>query len=99
MSAEIDTADHVLHRPTGETWIVARVDGDRLAWVGWPPGWAALSDCELVRRASKAERMDQLESLAVSGHHCADWAATRLAITRAAAEIGRQMQEKRDDIA
>lgn len=28
--AEIDTGDHVLHGPTGETWVVARVLEDKL---------------------------------------------------------------------
>ena len=34
----IDTGDTVKHGPTGETWVVAYVQGDRLAWCGWPEG-------------------------------------------------------------
>ena len=33
---DIDTADHVKHGPSGETWVVAYVEDDRLAWCGWP---------------------------------------------------------------
>lgn len=46
--------DHVLHRPTGETWVVAYADAERdeLAWVGAPDGVAKLSDCDLVTRVS-----------------------------------------------
>ena len=76
--AEIDTGDIVLHRPTGENWVVARVDGNKLAWLGWPPGWGDLADCVLVKKASNGERHSHLASLAKSGHHCAAWAAERL---------------------
>lgn len=56
MSKGIDTGDHVLHRPTGEKWVVAFVEGDVLFWCGWPEGCAALTDCELVRKASPEQR-------------------------------------------
>jgi hypothetical protein len=75
----IDTGDHVLHKPTGETWIVARVDGDRLAWCGWPEGWARLSDCRLVKKARTRYRDSVLMELAGSDHHCAAWALDRIA--------------------
>ncbi len=52
----IDTADHVFHAPTGETWVVKYVRGDNLAWCGWPPGEAKLGDCTLVKKASSVER-------------------------------------------
>ena len=52
----IKTADVVLHIPTGESWVVACVEGDRLSWVGWPEGWANLSDCVLIDEASPEER-------------------------------------------
>lgn len=48
---QIDTGDTVKHGPTGETWIVAYVRGDRLAWVGWPEGEASLEHCTLVQKA------------------------------------------------
>ncbi|MEM7227302.1 MAG: hypothetical protein AAF432_00660 [Planctomycetota bacterium] len=60
----IDTGDTVLHRPTGETWVVAFVQGDQLAWVGWPNGRADLADCELVVKAHPTERMELLREMA-----------------------------------
>jgi len=52
-SAEpIQTGDHVHHAPTGETWVVKRVIGDKLEWCGWPPGQAELSDCTLIEKAA-----------------------------------------------
>ena len=64
MNGSIDTADHVQHGPSGETWVVAYVKGDRLAWCGWPQGEAALSDCTLVKKASGAERDKLLREMA-----------------------------------
>lgn len=64
MSATIDTADHVYHEPTGETWVVAFVRGDRLAWCGWPEGLADLSDCTLVKKAADDERNKLLREMA-----------------------------------
>ena len=49
--------DHVLHAPTGETWVVAAADhvtGDLMA-CGWPETTARIGDCRIVRRASEAE--------------------------------------------
>ena len=63
---QIDTADVVLHKPTGERWVVAYVRDDRLAWVGWPEGEAALSDCELVSAASDEQRLKLLQQMAQS---------------------------------
>jgi hypothetical protein len=64
VSADIDTADHVYHAPSGETWVVAYVEGDRLAWCGWPEGEAALSDCELVEKATPEQRQKLLWQMA-----------------------------------
>jgi hypothetical protein len=61
---QIDTADAVLHRPTGETWLVAFVDGDRLTPCGWPLSQAALADCELVRAATDEQRIGLLKQMA-----------------------------------
>jgi hypothetical protein len=62
--SEIDTGDVVLHGPTGERWVVACVEGDRLSWCGWPEGTAALSDCTLVIKAKPEEREKILQALA-----------------------------------
>lgn len=64
MDVNIDTADHVMHGPSGETWLVAYVQGDRLAWCGWPEGEAALADCTLVKKATPEERNKLLLELA-----------------------------------
>ena len=53
--------DHVLHRPTGETWVVAYAEGGDLVPAGWPPGIARTADCEVVRRASDAEHAASVE--------------------------------------
>lgn len=60
------TGDIVRHRPLGEEWVVAYVDGDRLAWVGWPPGQALVTDCELVEECSVEESERLLRQLADS---------------------------------
>lgn len=60
----IDTGDTVRHGPTGEEWLVAHVEGDRLAWCGWPPGLASLSDCTLMKKATAADRDKLLHELA-----------------------------------
>jgi hypothetical protein len=44
--------DHVLHRPSGETWIVAWCEGDDLAWCGWPNGMARTADCDVTIRVT-----------------------------------------------
>lgn len=64
---DIDTADHVQHVPSGETWVVAYVRGDRLSWLGWPQGEAALSDCMLLKKATPEERDSLLRDIASSG--------------------------------
>lgn len=49
--------DTVLHKPSGEKWLVAYADParDELSWSGWPEGYAKLSDCELIRQCSDDE--------------------------------------------
>lgn len=63
---DIDTGDYVLHRPTGEQWVVAYVRGDRLAWLGWPEGEASVADCELVEKAPMERREKWLREMAES---------------------------------
>lgn len=58
------TGDHVLHKPSGETWVVAFVDGDDLAWCGWPNGLARTSDCELVKACDDDEHLNLLTQMA-----------------------------------
>lgn len=51
MGDELRTGDVVRHKPSGETWIVARIDGDDLYPAGWPPTMALVADCVLVSPA------------------------------------------------
>jgi hypothetical protein len=60
------TGDTVFHKPTGEKWLVAYVDGDRLAWCGWPEGEARLSDCELVRACDDERHWELVNHIAKS---------------------------------
>lgn len=53
--------DTVFHRPTGETWTLAYVDGETLAWCGWPEGLAYTRDCELREACSDAEHLEMLK--------------------------------------
>jgi hypothetical protein len=66
-AAAIDTADHIHHEPSGEEWLVAYVRGDHVVCCGWPESAAKLSDCRLVRKASRAERHCLLIDMAGSG--------------------------------
>ncbi len=58
--------DTVKHRPSGETWVVAYVDGDSLSWFGWPYGEAKIADCELVEACSDSQHVKGLRRLADS---------------------------------
>jgi hypothetical protein len=62
--------DLVLHRPSGETWVIAYADPvqDVIAWAGWPNGQARLSDCEVVRRFGDAAHAQAVAAWAASGH-------------------------------
>lgn len=62
----IRAGDIVHHEPSGEDWVVAYVDGDDLAWCGWPAGEARLSDCRLMKPCSDAEHLDWLRHIAQS---------------------------------
>ncbi len=53
--------DHVLHRPTGETWFVAFADGDDLAAAGWPSTIDRVSDCEVTYRCTNTEHHAAVE--------------------------------------
>jgi hypothetical protein len=78
----IDTGDRVLHGPTGEKWVVAYVQDDRLAWCGWPEGSAQLSDCTLIEKATPEYRDELLRAMTeMKG----DDARKRYAIQRLAA--------------
>lgn len=62
----IGPGDEVFHAPSGETWVVACVIGDRLSWAGWPEGHALLGDCRLVTKATEQQRYEILRAFANS---------------------------------
>ena len=86
MDQTIDTGDTVKHGPTGETWLVAFVDGDRLAWCGWPEGTANVSDCTLVRKATDESRFALLQEMARSAGNGIRQRYARRVLTDAAKE-------------
>lgn len=49
--------DHVFHRPSHETWVVAYADAERdqLSACGWPESINVLSECDLVYSCTDAE--------------------------------------------
>jgi len=66
---QIDTADHVHHAPTGEDWVVAYVEGDRLAWS--------------TKKATAAERRSLLDSMAeLAADHRGNYARRVLAAAK-----------------
>lgn len=70
---ELRCGDTVTHRPTGETWTVAFVDGNELSWVGWPFGFARTADCEVRRRCTDAEHVELLLRIAQGEHDGGDY--------------------------
>lgn len=58
--------DIVHHEPTGEDWVVAYCDGERLAWCGWPDGEAKASDCWLKKSCTDEEHVQRLREIAKS---------------------------------
>ena len=59
------SGDTVLHRPSGEKWSVAYVDGDELVPRGWPLSYAKTADCDLVRACDDATHMLVLRDMAM----------------------------------
>lgn len=62
MSATPRCGDSVYHAPSGETWLVAWCDGERLAWAGWPDGTALAADCAIVKRATDEEHRTAVDA-------------------------------------
>lgn len=60
----MQTGDTVLHRPSGETWSVAFIDGDELVPRGWPLSYAKVADCELVKQCSSEVRAEIMRDMA-----------------------------------
>ena len=72
MDNRIRPNDVVLHKPTGEKWVVAGVhyDGKTLVPMGYPfPSIADVADCELVEShyASRPQEENVIRSLLAHG--------------------------------
>jgi hypothetical protein len=63
--------DVVLHRPSGEMWLVAWAEGELLAPSGWPNGIAQLADCEVLKRCSDPEHAAAVDEWR-RVHDCSD---------------------------
>ncbi|MBX3583601.1 MAG: hypothetical protein KF810_17075 [Rhizobiaceae bacterium] len=63
------TGDHVLHRPSQETWVVAWADYETgyMAPCGWPTCQARIDDCDIVKDATDEESAQIVAALAISG--------------------------------
>lgn len=59
----IEIADAVHHAPSGEDWVVARVDETHLWPAGYPPCRALLSDCTLLTKATQTQRDEMTKRL------------------------------------
>ena len=64
----IRTGDIVRHGPSGETWLVAGVLDDRIAWCGWPEGTALVADCTLIQACNDAEHIALVTELRKRPH-------------------------------
>ena len=54
---DIDSGDLVLHKESGEHWVVMKVTEDGyLHWAGWPQGRLLVTEFELIRKATPTER-------------------------------------------
>lgn len=60
----IRTGDIVLHKPSGEEWLVAFCKDGEVCPCGWPLGYAKASDCEIVKKATDDESVKLLHELA-----------------------------------
>ena len=60
------TGDVVLHRPSGETWLVAYADESRgeIVPCGWPFCIARVEDCDMKEAASDEQSEELLQELA-----------------------------------
>lgn len=62
MRNDIKPNDIVLHKPTGEKWVVAGVNREAHSLIpkGYPfPSVARIEDCELLERRYEFERQDE----------------------------------------
>lgn len=60
--------DHVLHKPSGEMWVVAYADDFVLAPAGWPDTRAPTDSCEIVKRCKDKEHAEAVREWAQAGY-------------------------------
>ncbi|WP_339873970.1 hypothetical protein [uncultured Brevundimonas sp.] len=60
---QIDVADYVHHKPSGEDWMVGAVSNGQVIPCGWPLSYAPITDCTLTDKASDEERQKLLTEL------------------------------------
>lgn len=72
--------DIVLHKPSGQRWVVAHVSdsGEMVAWCGWPGGMTNTTDVELVEPCDDATHMKTLRDLSRIGDFRSDHARRTL---------------------
>ena len=80
---DIRPNDTVVHKPTGERWVVCGVNRDLKTLIpcGYPfPSMARMEDCELVERAYEKEpqSIEQIEAL--KKHHMESYIDVRSAM-------------------
>ncbi len=71
MEVNVDTGDVVFHKPSKETWVVARADLDYIYPCGWPSSRADIKDCEFREKAKPEYRVSLLMQIAM-GRDAAD---------------------------
>lgn len=82
------TADHVFHKPSGETWVVAWADHETgyMAPCGWPECQAMINDCTVIYKATDEESAALARRLADSGRSDSGRALAIFASARRALE-------------
>lgn len=85
------TGDHVIHKPSRETWVVAWADHETgyMAPCGWPECQAKIVDCYVIREASDDEYAEVCAELAASGRGDAHKANAIAAAIRSMGERGK----------
>lgn len=68
----IDTADSVMHKPTGNKLIVACVYEGRVYWIGWPAGSAPIEEFALLKKAKPSDRKWWLKEISKPGQPDSD---------------------------
>jgi hypothetical protein len=49
------SGDHVHHWPTGEDWVLGRVEDEHVYPMGWPPSRALRADCMVIKPCTDEE--------------------------------------------